>query len=297
MKRSVGKTFLLMHIALLCLSGCLPNRHRLNIKKVSLVDQHCLSAAPGRTITIWIHGTQLFKGPMQEMLSQGKPTLKSYYELSPKNRLLTIADTLIVFHPGLFKQEDFYFFGWSGRLSFQDREEAAYILRCELHNLVGSYTRKYGTRPRIRVICHSHGGNVLLKCTDFCISEPPFEIDEAVLLACPVQENTQHCIHYPGFKKIVSLYSKLDLIQIIDPQGLYRIPFKSKKLFSGRYFPHNNRLYQAKIQINGRAITHREFNKPKFLKSLGVVLEACYEEIPTQERPYERNLLTIRESW
>ena len=38
------------------------------------------------------------------------------------------------------------------------------------------------------------------------------------MMACPVQAKTMECIKDPMFKRIYSLYSSLDFVQILAPQ-------------------------------------------------------------------------------
>jgi len=144
------------------------------------------------------------------------------------------------------------------------------------------------------MITHSHGGNVALYMAKIKKEfTTPITIDELILLACPVQQKTVNLIKDDLFKQIYSLYSKADLIQVLDPQGIYAIKSKlqGKKsinkrktpLFSKRRFPVQDNLKQAKIRINGRAISHLDFILKTFLRHLSEILAELRKS--TVQRP------------
>ena len=99
-------------------------------------------------------------------------------------------------------------------------------------------------------------------------------IDELILLACPIQEQTVHCAHDTLFKRIYSMYSRGDSIQVMDPQGFHYWRKKHKLLkpptfFSGRCFPKEcTKVQQVAVQLNGKNLMHIEFLFHKFLKFL-----------------------------
>ena len=92
-------------------------------------------------------------------------------------------------------------------------------------------------------------------------------VDELILLACPVQEKTKHLIVDDCFTKVYSFYSDGDIIQIIDPQGLYKNS-KAKKLLSERTFDQHAKLYQAQVEMNGRSLMHIDFLWTSFSQHL-----------------------------
>lgn len=249
------------------LTGCgLRPRTKTLTRKVSEPHQVALHDSE-HFITVWIHGTRIFPPSMFQSIFKGKPGLKHITDIRHDSRLYTIADSLIGANPWSYSKENFYLFGWSGKLSFVEREKAAQTLYNELYTLVETYNQQ-GIEPSIRIIGHSHGGNVALnlaKC-----HEPPFSIAELILLACPVQGTTRNLIAHPLFEKVYSLYSKLDLVQVLDPQGLYH--GESNSLFSNRLFPYHEKLAQLKVKFNGRAVTHTEFLAPEFLAYLPTII-------------------------
>lgn len=236
-------------------------------------------------INVWIHGTRLFPSQILKSFFYAHPGLSHYSKLDPEYHIRTIADTLIASNPQMFPAETFYLFGWPGKLNFTQREEMAEQLYNQLQPIIDEYQKKYGVYPFIRLLAHSHGGNVALNLAlPAHAHEKPFEIAELILLACPVQKRTMHLIDDPIFKKIYALYSRLDLLQVVDPQGLYKGKQKSK-LFSDRCFNPHSKLTQVKIKMNGRAIMHVEFILAPFLKNLAAVIEELesWEQVGMQQ--------------
>jgi hypothetical protein len=216
------------------------------------------------TITIWIHGAQPFKPNSYNL---GLKPAKAFRE---DDQLGQIAATLNKSDPIRFPFDNIYFFSWSGMLSFKERKSYSRILYEQLSALVKSYEQTYGTRPNIRIIAHSHGGNVALNLAK--IKDIPLVIDELILLACPVQDKTAALTQSKIFKKIYSLYSTLDVVQVIDPQGLYPCRF-IKSIFSRQRFAPQENLLQVKVRINGHSFLHHEFHDTPFLTILSPLID------------------------
>lgn len=188
--------------------------------------------------------------------------------------------------PGQFPLESFYMFGWSGILSFKARRKASHDLYHSLENLPESKT----------LICHSHGCNVALYLAEVAEehNNTNFKIDRLILLACPVQEVTERYIHSPVFKNIYSFYSKTDMVQVLDPQGLYKETRKSIKdkpssIFSKRKFdtPH---VIHAQIKIDGRDPYHHDFIvKKAFIENLPKIINQIEKMIKSNSK--DTNLL------
>ena len=178
-----------------------------------------------------------------------------------------------------FTDKNFYFFGWSGHLSHKKRKIAAQNLHNALTKLIKTYKKTNGVVPKLRLITHSHGGNVALyfsKIND--LSANPITIHELILLACPVQQKTAKQIPSKTFERIYSLYSGLDMIQVLDPQGLHQLSKDIKRkqikpLFSQRLFAPQENLTQVRLKINGRGILHIEFLATDFAKLLPHILQ------------------------
>lgn len=139
----------------------------------------------------------------------------------------------------------YYTFGWNGLLSQKARRQAAVEFYAALSDKVAHYKKK-GLSPKIRIVCHSHGGNVSLnlagvhallnnisfrqKTTTASVLKMSQEItldqlpqldqnlciDELILLATPIQVETEEFASSALFKKVYSFYSHNDIIQIVD---------------------------------------------------------------------------------
>jgi len=233
-------------------------------------------------ITIWIHGTRIAPRYILKNLLYSRPGIHPIKDFNKKYRLRSIADALSTADPELYPLEHIYQFGWSGNLCFLKREQEAELLYKDLLDLINQYKATYDTTPYIRIIGHSHGGNIALNLVPLIIKNNNIlTIDELILLATPVQEKTAAYITDPSIKKAYSLYSKADLIQVIDPQKLYmkfskhrhtyNFP-KTASVFSHQEFsPHKN-LDQIQIKLNGRAILHNEFISSYFVKLLPQII-------------------------
>jgi hypothetical protein len=243
------------------------------------------------TITVWIHGTRLFylTGALRNF-QYSRPGLQLAAEYDPKFYMHQIGKTLIDAAPNRFTADSLYIFGWSGKLDFGVREQAAELLYRELIAVREQYQKEHNITPAIRLITHSHGGNVALNLARIPGKSDDFCIDELILLACPVQHQTASLIKNSMFKKIFCIYSKLDMCQILDPQGLYKNAPKSSPWLSGRYFPEQENLEQVTIKMNGRAIFHSEFVFPRFLTFLADIvgaMEHWHEEAP-EPKPFTK---------
>jgi len=198
-------------------------------------------------LIIWIHGTLPDRlMPVPSWLSPHKiesyhkffhcdPGLHKVKDLGPDWHHRVIAETLVTGDADQFNMEEFYCFGWSGKLSSAERLKAARHLYAELHRVIAEYEKKYGARPEvIKAISHSHGGNVLLDLTQVKDNNNEIFINELWLLACPVQKETAGYVADEMFGHIYSVHSHYDMIQIADPQGLSELKDKIKKLFAVR---------------------------------------------------------------
>lgn len=233
-------------------------------------------------ITVWIHGTQpsFDKVPGKRLrtalirhaheLFYCKSGLHSINTQPKTNRHHEFARLLHEVDPMRFPVEYFYTFGWSGDLNFDVRYQAGKYLYLDLVKLVDEFVHAHGVTPNIRLITHSHGGNVALNLS---LAQAEYGknlvVNELVLLACPVQEKTAFLVQDTLFKKIYSLYSSLDVLQIVDPQGLYKSNNLKASVFSKRRFPEScNKVAQAKIRFNKRSILHIEFLSDRLIRAL-----------------------------
>lgn len=265
---------------LFLLPGCVPSAPKQAKPVTRILAGYIPAQTPKKqvtqapAVTIWVHGTRFFPEPVLKKFFYCKDGLNHYSSLDPEYRHYKLAQTLIDADPEKYDAEWFYLFGWPGSLSFKEREKAAKRLYIQLKKLRADYIAKYGVEPVIRILAHSHGGNVSLlldKVKD--PTDTTFSIEELILLATPVQYETKLCTHSSLFKKIYSLYSHLDSLQVIDPQG-WQTKSKGTPLFSERRFTDHDKICQCAIKVNGRYLMHVEFIKGKFLCKLPFVLKA-----------------------
>lgn len=263
---------------ILFLTGCatLNSRFLLNPTQTSIeTNDEIIEQSP--TVTIWIHGTKLTPSAVLPNFFYRKVGMHPIITYDSKYHLRKLAHCLEQSDQTNFMLEHFYVFGWSGKLSFTERKKAAQDLYDELINLCNHYKLKYGTMPKFRIITHSHGGNVALNLAQ--IKKDDFiKVSELILLACPVQTQTMHLLQDPIFEQVYSFYSETDIIQIIDPQGLYKNKAPKTSLFSKREFPEHNKLVQIKTRARKRGLMHIEFLSLPFISHLPLALGKIKDE-------------------
>jgi hypothetical protein len=116
--------------------------------------------------------------------------------------------------------------------------------------------------PKIRLIGYSHGGNVILHTANYI----PLYADlqdveiEAWLFGTPVQVVNHDLVNSECFNAIYSIYSKKDIVQKIDPQGLRHRNLTKNHFWSDRTFCQYSRSIQVDFTVNGQAIGHSYYN-------------------------------------
>lgn len=173
-------------------------------------------------VTIWVHGTKLTPTFICKNFFYRKIGMQPARDYEEKYHKRTIAELLCQTSPEQYALDQFYFFGWNGKLCFNERKAAATELYNAILELIGAYQEQHKVKPEIRIITHSHGGNVVLNLAEVQDAHHPIMVDELIMLGCPVQTETKHLIEADCFRKIYSFYSGTDIFQIIDPQGLYK---------------------------------------------------------------------------
>lgn len=256
----------------LMLTGCRRSARAIVQKIVSpYTTKRSLAAftdpIPNPPITIWIHGTRFIR----KFNTTSNPQLTLAADLPTHAYAYQIAHMLAEAAPTEFPLEGFYGFEWSGGISNQDRITAAHALYTALRALVAQHRTRWNSYPVIRIISHSHGGNVALNMVNIQEKERPVDplsIESLIMLACPVQNNTMHLTQNTMFQAIYSLYSSLDMVQVIAPQKFYGIlPFSYRK------FPKHPTIIQAKVRMNGHSVFHTEFTSKRFFKILPIIFD------------------------
>lgn len=272
MRIEIKKT-LLSFLLIILVGGCVPHS-KMRIR--NLIITSLLNDSDGGNvvqcnpiITIWIHGTRFL--PHRVFLHEfnEKPGIKRSIDINPYYYLNQLGHLLYKKAPARFPLETFYVFCWDGKLSHYFRLKASQVLYHSLKGLIKEYQERYGQSPKIQLICHSHGGNVALNLAFFeQIEHAGIEIETLVLMACPVQNNTMHYVSHSIFKRVYSLASSFDFIQVMAPQN-----FNETLPFSERYFPRSSNLIQAHVKLNGHAVSHTEFSSRRFLLSLPAIID------------------------
>lgn len=271
--------YLFFVIGYLCISAfsCINNTEQVNHTKQSIK----------RTIiTVYVHGTRLTPSNFSKKYLYRIPGMHNITKYDHNYNCRNIAELLAKIDPGQYSIDTYYYFGWSGKLCFTERKAAAKNLYMELEKLYHAHINPLGEGPIIRIITHSHGGNVFLNLANIIPAESQLIIDEAIILACPVQDKTKHLVACPRFKKIYAFYSGNDMFQVLDPQGWYK-KGKAKKLFSDRRFPETDNLRQARIKLNGGHPMHIDFFMPKFMANLPTLckqVDELYASISESEK-------------
>jgi pimeloyl-ACP methyl ester carboxylesterase len=242
--------------------------HRLRKVIMLAITSICLYTASNARMTVFIHGT----------LPPALDKLVHYFDipwgLTPahvqgnKYYMGRIPFILSNADPELFPLEKFYLYGWSGNLDFISRKQAAYTL-------YHSIKQMNKNKSPITLIGHSHGGNVALNLAAVAAehNDQDFIIDKLILLAVPIQQATAQYSNSPVFKKIYSLYSPTDIIQVLDPQGLYTTQ-TTDRLFSARTLDQEQaqQAIQASLSINTHDPGHMSFISADFMRLLPLIV-------------------------
>lgn len=264
-KTPIIKILLFTSIFLMAMSCNYSYNQELNFEKQdpmkllpNIKDQHT---------TIFVHGT-LFGLSWLVRLLDCPLGLTLAEEQGDKYVLGRIPYLLNAAAPLMFPLNKFYLWGWHGELSFDGRKEASHELYHAIKPINGPKT----------IIGQSHGCNVALNLAKISQQhrDKDFAIDLLILLSGPVQEANSHLVSSPIFKKVFSLYSAADLLQVLDPQGLYAETQKLKKktkFFSEKLFKPAPNLVQAEIIINDKSPSHLDFITAKFIKYLPDIIE------------------------
>lgn len=274
-KNILGKTIILSII--IVLPGC-THRSNIIVKKIKVglqkeqtdISDHVHIQPP--PITVWIHGTMFLKKPFFHEIFQKDASLNLAIYANKKFYSHQIAEALYMQDPAQYPLETAYAFAWSGMLSAAARLDAAKKLYNQLITLIDKYVLRWNVYPQIRIIAHSHGGNVALNLALVeKIYQRGLKINTLLLLACPVQKETMPYAASNIFEHMYSLYSALDIVQVIAPQqGVSKVPF------SKRIFPIDLKVLQAQVKINGRAIFHTDFTSKYFVQSIPSILSELY---------------------
>lgn len=267
------------------------------IKKNILITSSVLSAPiqdDQPAITILIHGTKLVIRSLYHTYFDGQADLKHVSAFVSDEKMHGMFTQLAESASELFTYDHLYFFGWSGKLCVKERDEAAIVLYDKLVKLADAYYEHYNRVPIIRLICHSHGGNLALTLARVHAQKQcNLVIDSLIVLACPVQLSTKDFVDCPLFRHVYALYSTLDFVQVIAPEIAHYIHNEKGELidkkrcwfpFSARCFDKHASVKQARIKMNNHAVLHSSFATANFLRTLPHVIRAVDDAYAQHER-------------
>lgn len=218
-------------------------------------------------ITVWIHGIDLFKSNFYNL---GLWPAHTFVE---NESLFRIGKDLVESDPVRFSSDKLLMYSWAGRFNYEECERAAGMLYDFLTQAVKDYEKQNDYRPKVRIITFSYGGNIVFNLPKFKNPRNMLIIDELILLAWPVQNDLVYRAKDSMFKKIFNVYSPLDCVQIIDPQGFVCRPFGKAALFTGRRIKRADNVLQASIHLNGRGCGHFGLNGRRFISLFPYVLD------------------------
>lgn len=208
------------------------------------------------SITIYVHGSQNATKLLSKDIWYCQQGLHHINELPESSLFVQDARLLQQGDKDRFNMEHYYTFGWSGKVNFQVRQDAGKELYLTLKKLLQTYFEQYGSYATVRIITHSHGGNVALHMVEQLPFFENHKIElELVMLACPVQKLTEHIINHKNISRSYVLYSTFDLIQKLD---FYK--YEGKRYFPNRVFQTDaSNCFQILVKVNGKRLTHTDF--------------------------------------
>lgn len=169
--------------------------------------QHDQLLGPEGMVEIPYHKIQKYRSSTDQEVN----TQNAWYHII--SAYDTIAQQVNITTP----HRHYLLYGWNGLLSNRARKRAGYDLYQSIRTIYYRVKHAYNAVPRIRIITHSHGGNVALWAAQAAQEdEANFTVDLLFMLATPIQQETIDCINYPFYKTIISSYSHGDNIQPND---------------------------------------------------------------------------------
>lgn len=251
----------------------------MNIKRFCMYAWFALSGILRATnqqelcVTIYAHGTQ--PGILaRHKFFYRKPGMHRIDAYKPNHHKREIGHILAKADAQTYNLEHYYIYGWSGKLSVAERDQAAKEFLQALRIMLAQYKEQGYANVSFRIITHSHGGNVILRLPTLTDADE-LCIDELILLACPIVPETKDLHKDPMFKKVYAFYSTKDIMQVADKFAQA----------SGHSFTPASNLVQGCISIKKKAIwhllTHACFTTKTFLRhlpSVCKVADAFYAE-------------------
>ena len=205
----------------------------------------------------------VYINPLNDECQSGAQTMRSLFELAH------------VFYKTDATHRRYYTFGWNGLLNMQERYVAAKKLYHELEKEV-ALLRSKSLEPSIHMVAYSHGGNVALnlaKIKQENITNPNFAVEQLVLLATPIQKETDYLVGDTSFfKKSFLFFSTEDHVQTSDFFSTQKELFSRRKFTSRAEFKVPDTLTQVRIRLTKR------INRSKMIHDENAEIEAILSE-------------------
>src|SRR6266446_6671519 len=138
---TLNRFFILMT---LLLPGCIHKKidtQKIYINSSSTAQITTESTDTIPPITIWVHGTLIFRRPSYYHIFNNQSSLIAATELPTDHHFHLLAKTICEHDPEHFSLKEFYIFGWSGRLQNKERKDAAEKLYHEIITLTEKYQK------------------------------------------------------------------------------------------------------------------------------------------------------------
>jgi len=205
----------------------------------------------------------VYINPLNEVCQSGAQTMRNLFELAH------------TFYKTEYLHRRYYTFGWNGLLNMKERYVEAKKLYHELEKEV-VLLRSKGLEPHIHLIAYSHGGNVALnlaKIKQENITKPHFSVEQLVLLATPIQKETDYLVGDTSFfKRSYLFYSTEDHIQTSDFFSTQKELFSRRKFTSRAQFKVPATLTQVRIRLTKRV------NRSSMINDENAEIEAILSE-------------------
>lgn len=245
-----------------------------------LVPCQSLSASDVLHAVIFIHGTIISRKDIMPLIfdfsskawqeiekkrwNRNRETLRAIYgnekglsQITETNISKKIYTTVFLpfkknFELYISKNTFYYSFNWSGSLLKEARRKASEELATAIIQL-----KKEHPSIKITVICHSHGGNVLLETADI-LKYTNFSIDYTILLGTPISKKTETWAAIKNknkeyvFTKILNIFSQWDWLQPLDI-------FSNNYAFCKKSFPISNKEKTNIINQKENSESHWSF--------------------------------------
>lgn len=241
-------------------------------------------------ITVWIHGTTVRAIlPIKTARFHFSSKLMNFKELRPGSQAYKRAILLAEGNSKLFPVEQFYLFRWNGMLDDHERFSAAKELYHELLTKIREVEKETGQYPDIKIIAHSHGGNIALYLAQLNDeNNGNLKIEKLILLACPVQDSTASFAQHKIFNQIYAFYSKTDLIQVLALQ-------KFRKFAKRKFDQPNKNLVHIRTRWAKYDLFHNDFKSITFASKLPDALKQIDHQIfnTNQNNSQKEYLLTL----